>query len=168
MAEIFLISDTHFGHHKILEFEESRRELGKTIEEHDATLVERWNSVVRPRDTVWHLGDVLFGRHSFKILGQLNGIKKLVKGNHDTYNVKNYLHYFNDVHGCYKMDDFLLSHIPMHESQKYRFKGNIHGHMHGKSLPDPFYCNVSCEQINFRPVPFYMVKQHYENAMRGS
>lgn len=163
MAEIFLISDTHFGHHKILEFEELRRQLGKTIEEHDAALVERWNSVVSPKDTVWHLGDVLFGRHSFKILGGLNGIKKLVKGNHDTYNVKNYLHYFNDVHGCYKMDDFLLSHIPIHESQKYRFKGNIHGHMHGKVLQDPFYCNVSCEQVAFRPIPFYMVKAHYDN-----
>ena len=167
MAEVFFISDTHFGHHKILQFEESRLQLGKTIEEHDASLVERWNSVVRPKDTVWHLGDVLFGRHSFKMLGQLNGIKKLVKGNHDTYNVKNYLHYFNDVHGCYKMDDFLLSHIPMHESQKYRFKGNIHGHMHGKSLPDPFYYNVSCEQINFRPIPFYVIKQHYE-ALDGN
>lgn len=164
MPETFLISDTHFGHHKILEFEPKRQELGKTIEEHDASLVERWNKVVRPRDTVWHLGDVLFGRHSFKILGQLNGLKKLVKGNHDTYNVKNYMHYFADVHGAYKMDDFLLSHIPIHESQKYRFRGNIHGHMHGKVLPDPFYCNVSCEQIDFRPVPFHLVKAHYDNV----
>lgn len=165
MPEIFLISDTHFGHSKILQFEPSRQELGKTIEEHDASLVERWNSVVRKNDTVWHLGDVLFGRHSFNVLRQLNGIKKLVKGNHDTYNVKNYLHYFKDVHGCYVMDEFLLSHIPMHESQKYRFKGNIHGHMHSKVLPDPFYCNVSCEQIAFRPVPFHMVKAYYESRV---
>lgn len=162
MPEIFLISDTHFGHEKILQFEESRLQLGKTIEEHDQALVERWNSVVRPKDTVWHLGDVLFGRTSFKTLGRLNGIKKLVLGNHDTYNIKNYLHYFNTAYGAFRMDDFILTHIPIHPSQKYRFKGNIHGHLHSKNIDnDPFYCNVSCEQMNFRPIPFHIVKMHY-------
>lgn len=162
MPEVFLISDTHFGHEKILEYEPMRQQLGKTIEEHDETLIEKWNKTVRAKDTVWHLGDVVFTRSSLKLLGRLHGVKKLVMGNHDTYNIKNYLHYFNACYGAYKMDDFLLTHIPIHESQKYRFKGNIHGHMHGKALPDPFYCNVSCEQIGFRPVPLHIVKAHYD------
>lgn len=161
MVEVFLISDTHFGHHKILQFVEARNQLGKTIEEHDEALVERWNRVVRPRDTVWHLGDVLFGRHSFRHLGRLNGHKKLVKGNHDHYPLAAYTEHFKDVHGAHKLDDFLLSHIPIHPSQKYRFKGNIHGHLHEKVLDDPFYFNVSCEQINYEPLPLYVVKQRF-------
>ena len=162
MPEVFLISDTHFGHNKILQFEESRLQLGKTVEEHNEALVERWNKTVRSRDTVWHLGDVLFGRDSFEYLGRLNGIKKLVMGNHDNYPVNLYLRHFNTVKACYKLDDFLLTHIPVHETQKSRFKGNIHGHMHSKVLSDPFYSNVSCERIDFTPIPLHIVKKAYE------
>lgn len=163
MAEVFLISDTHFGHTKILDFVPARAEnLGKTVEEHNEALVERWNAVIRSRDTVWHLGDVLFGQNNFSILGRLNGIKKLVLGNHDTYNASRYLQYFNDVKGAAKLDDFLLTHIPVHPSQKYRWRGNIHGHMHEKVLDDTFYFNVSCEQVNFQPFPFYQIKRAYE------
>lgn len=161
MPEIFLISDTHFGHNKILEFEPTRRELGATIEEHNEALVDRWNSVVRPKDTVWHLGDVLFGREAFKYLARLNGIKKLVMGNHDNYPVDLYLRHFRTVKACVKLDnDFLLTHIPVHESQKHRFTANIHGHLHSRTVPgDPFYVNVSCERIDFTPIPLHVVKR---------
>lgn len=163
MPEVFLISDTHFGHQKILQFEESRIHLGKTVEEHNESLIERWNKAVRQRDTVYHLGDVLFGSQNFPLLGRLNGIKKLVKGNHDGYNAKRYLDYFVDVQGAMKLEEFLLTHIPVHPSQKYRYAGNIHGHLHSKVLDDPFYFNVSCERVNYTPIPFHIVKQHYDN-----
>lgn len=161
MPETFLISDTHFGHERILEFEPVRAELAKTIQEHDEELVARWNRTVRPKDTVWHLGDVLFGAHNFGILGRLNGYKKLVKGNHDHFNANRYLEHFADVQGAVKMDDLLFTHIPIHESQKYRFRGNVHGHLHSKTLDDPFYFNVSCERINFTPIPLHIVKKAF-------
>jgi len=147
---VFIISDTHFGHSKILEFEADARKFD-SIEQHNETLVNNWNRVVTKNDTVWHLGDVLFGKDSFAYLPRLNGVKKLVLGNHDHYPMADYLRHFNSVYGCVKYRDCLLSHVPIHPSQKYRFLHNIHGHMHSAKLDDPFYINVSCEQIGLAP-----------------
>jgi calcineurin-like phosphoesterase family protein len=52
----------------------------------------------------------------------------------------------------------MLTHIPVHYCElEYRFKKNIHGHMHEKVVlfndkPDSRYINVSCEQINYTPI----------------
>lgn len=154
----FLIADTHFGHSKVLQFEAEARPFA-TIEEHDEALIERWNSVVRTRDTVWHLGDVLFGRHSFSCLSRLNGVKKLVMGNHDCYPSAAYLEHFNRIVGSGEIDKHLLTHIPVHHSQFHRFKANIHGHLHSRKIDDPRYVCVSVEQWNLTPVAFEEVRQ---------
>lgn len=79
----FFISDTHFGHERILTLGSGRP--FSSIQEHDETIIERWNSVVKPTDTVYHLGDVALGKisESLPLVGRLNGYKKLVPGNHD-------------------------------------------------------------------------------------
>jgi calcineurin-like phosphoesterase family protein len=48
-------------------------------------LVHNWNALVRPDDTVYHLGDVALGpiEDSLKYIARLNGHKVLVVGNHD-------------------------------------------------------------------------------------
>lgn len=151
MPDTFLIGDTHFGHSKILTFEATHRPFA-SIEEHDEALVERWNAVVRKRDTVWHLGDVLFGRHSFRHLGRLNGTKKLVAGNHDQYPTADYLAHFARVCGAAEVRGCILTHIPVHESQYRRYKFNIHGHLHSRKLDDPRYICVSAEHNNLTPI----------------
>lgn len=148
---VFVISDTHFGHKKVLEFEKGARAFA-SIQEHDDELVYRWNNTVRKHDTVWHLGDVLFGAESFETLRRLNGVKKLVMGNHDQYPVEKYREHFSQIYGTVKVQDCILSHVPVHPSQFYRFVGNIHGHLHSHVIDDPRYCNVSCEQIDLTPV----------------
>lgn len=150
MNRVFIISDTHFGHKKIIDFEQATRPF-KTIEEHDAELVRRWNDAVGPKDTVWHLGDVLFGVNSFDILEQLNGTKRLVMGNHDHYPIGRYMDHFNSIHGTATVRDYILTHVPVHPGQFGRFKGNIHGHLHSKMLDDPRYINVSAEHISLTP-----------------
>jgi calcineurin-like phosphoesterase family protein len=150
-GRLFVVGDTHFGHRKILGFEQGHRPFA-TVEEMNEALVERWNSVVNKRDTVYHLGDVLFGRDSFKYLARLNGTKKLVAGNHDQYPTHLYLEHFNKVFGAVELRGCILTHIPVHESQKYRFKKNVHGHLHSKTLPDPWYVCVSVEQNNLYPI----------------
>jgi calcineurin-like phosphoesterase family protein len=152
MNRIFVIADTHFGHKKIIQFEGVNRPFA-TVEEHDAELVRRWNAAVKPKDTVWHLGDVLFGRNSFDILGQLNGVKKLVMGNHDRYPSQLYMEHFNQVVGAAEVRDCILTHIPVHPSQFERYKANIHGHLHSKMLDDARYINVSAECIGLVPTP---------------
>jgi calcineurin-like phosphoesterase family protein len=148
---VFVVADTHFGHKNILNFEKEYRPFS-SIEEHDEALVDRWNSAVRPKDTVWHLGDVLFGFHNFPTLARLNGIKRLVMGNHDRYPAVKYLEYFNSLHGAASRSGYLLTHIPVNPNQFRRYKGNIHGHLHHNKLEDPRYVCVSVEHNNLAPV----------------
>lgn len=79
---LFFISDTHFFHQNILRLCERPFD---TIEEHDQKLIENWNSVVGPEDTVFHLGDFCFGgaQKWKEIRDQLNGHIILILGNHD-------------------------------------------------------------------------------------
>ncbi len=49
MSNKFYISDWHYGHANVLAFD---NRPFKTIEEMDNALVERWNAVVKPGDTV--------------------------------------------------------------------------------------------------------------------
>jgi len=155
MSEVFFIGDTHFGHKGILKFS-ATKEFRKfdNIEEHDAELVRRWNSVVGKDDMVFHLGDFCFGKRNLSIARELNGNKKLVLGNHDMYASKDYLEYFNKIYGAVEYKGAILTHIPVHESQFSRYYINIHGHLHHNVLEDKRYINVSAEQINLTPIPY--------------
>ncbi len=155
---IFFISDTHFGHSNILTF---KRKDGSpvrsfsSVEEMDETIIENWNKVVRPVDKIYHLGDVVIARRNLQILERLNGKKRLVRGNHDIFKTKDYLKYFDEIYGVRVFPEWkiICSHIPVHTSQmEYRFKLNVHGHLHEKTLDDNRYLNVSCERINFTPI----------------
>lgn len=159
-ATVYVIADTHFGHRKIIGFEAGARPFA-TIEDHDRELVTRWNSVVRKNDTVWHLGDVYFGgRDAHLILGQLNGIKRLVMGNHDRYPLALYQRYFSKIYGVMELHNCILTHVPVHPYQlEKRFKANIHGHSHSFKLNDPRYICVSVEQVNLTPVPLLRLIQ---------
>lgn len=160
MQKVFVTSDTHFGHKRIIEFEAAYRPYA-TIEEHDKDLVARWNAVVRPKDTVWHLGDVFFGREGHLILQSLNGYKKLVLGNHDHYPLEIYQQYFAKIYGAAVYGHCILTHVPVHPYQlDSRFKKNIHGHMHSKKLEDSRYVCVSVEQTSLAPVLLQHAIQH--------
>ena len=77
----YFTSDQHFGHFNIIRL--SRRPF-KTVEEMDATMVERWNAKVRDGDTVYVLGDLFFRAATVEpILKRLKGHKHLLLGSHD-------------------------------------------------------------------------------------
>lgn len=82
MSEIWFTSDLHFGHMTIIE--KAYRPFS-TVDEMNQTLIDNWNAVVSPEDTVWILGDVVMGQfaENIHLLGELNGQKALVPGNHD-------------------------------------------------------------------------------------
>lgn len=171
MSEIFFIGDTHFGHKGIINFSATKPfRPFNTIEEHDEELIKRWNSVVNPKDTVWHLGDVAFGERNIHHVGRCNGKKKLVMGNHDMYSVDKYLQYFDKIFGAVEFKGTILTHIPVQEGQlKSRFFMNIHGHLHASNvlksdgIKDSRYFNVSCEQINLTPIPYDEVLNQWAN-----
>lgn len=156
MPNVFLISDTHFGHTNIIKY------CGRpfaTPQEMDEALVENWNATVGKYDKIYHLGDVSMSHKALPILERLNGTKILIKGNHDIFALKYYTPYFKDIRGSHELGGAVLTHIPVHESQKTRYLANIHGHTHEKNLPDPWYVNVSVEQTNYTPISFDVVAQ---------
>lgn len=164
----FLAADTHLGHRLMEE-----RRPWDTLEEHDEAIIERWNSVVRANDIVWHLGDVAMNRNKLHLAGRLNGRKKLVMGNHDTHPIAEFLEIFEEVRACKVLHDMILTHIPVHEAQLRRFGVNVHGHTHGHRVMhvpypenglgfdnniDPRYICVSMEQIDYTPVSIEKIR----------
>lgn len=155
MGDLWFTSDTHFRHTKVAEI----RGIG-TVEEHDEMIIESWNSVVKPGDVVWHLGDVGMGSSSkiFPLVDQLAGVKHLVTGNHDGCwpghrdshkQQRAWLEHFASVQAFAKrkVNDrvVLLSHFPYHgdHTDEDRFSefrlrdagkmySLLHGHTHSK------------------------------------
>jgi len=160
-ANIFFIGDTHFGHSNIIEFMDTRKHF-KTIEHHDEALVELWNTVVKPKDIVYHLGDVAFGRDNLKYVRQLHGTKHLIMGNHDTYPIVDYIEAgFVKILGAFKYKEFILTHVPVHTNQlEFRWEYNIHGHIHNpeRYSLDYRYFNVNADVIGLTPMPLEQVR----------
>lgn len=171
MPSVFLVSDTHFGHAGVCRF---TRDDGFTKlrpwddpAEMDEAMVKAWNETVKPTDKVYHLGDVVINRKALSIMHRLNGDKVLIKGNHDIFKMSDYTPHFRDIRGYHVMNNMILSHIPIHPDGLYRFKANIHGHLHANRVMkdgeiDPRYFNVSVEQIDFRPMLFEDVVKKLE------
>lgn len=153
MSELFLTSDTHFGHKNILGFEPGRAHFA-SIEEHDQALVDNWNRVVGKNDEVWDLGDVVWKKRDLPILGRLHGRKHLVMGNHDNFGYSHYAPYFQSLVAMRQKDRVAFTHIPIHPAQFERYRANVHGHLHSRTLDDPRYVNVSIEQWKLAPVAF--------------
>lgn len=81
----FYISDWHYGHANVIAFD---NRPFKSLLEMDEALVDRWNAVVSPGDTVYVLGDMFWckAQDAIPILRSLKGQKFLIKGNHDRCN----------------------------------------------------------------------------------
>lgn len=84
LKNTWLTSDSHFFHENILKY--CNRPFG-SVEEMNEVLVKNWNSVVKPDDHVYHLGDFCFGNvekwNWCLEPGRLNGHIHLILGNHD-------------------------------------------------------------------------------------
>lgn len=83
MSRVFFTADTHFGHSGIIGM--CNRPF-ENIEHHDRALIENWNAVVEPDDTVWFLGDFAYRtrpQNIRRIFDMLHGTKQLICGNHD-------------------------------------------------------------------------------------
>ena len=156
MAEVFVISDTHLGHKNILNFEQDGKPLRpfNSLTEMHIAIIDRWNSVVTPQDKVYHLGDVAFSKDGLRLMGMLNGKKRLVRGNHDLFKTSLYSEYFQEIYGIRHINGMWLTHAPMHLDciEQERVKVNIHGHLHGNKIDHPKYFNACVEQINYTPV----------------
>jgi len=158
MHKQYFISDPHFGHRGILNFENDQGEKIRkfnTIDEMDATIITNVNKVVRPCDKLYILGDIAMNRRWVSNVGCLNGKKILIRGNHDIFQIKDYLPYFKDIR-AYKVmpkHGIIFSHIPIFSGGlEGRFKLNVHGHLHANIVDDKRYMNICPEQIGYEPI----------------
>jgi calcineurin-like phosphoesterase family protein len=183
MHQVFLIADPHFSHEGVCKF---LRDDGTKLRpwdnpaEMDEAMIENWNKVVRPVDKVYVCGDlVMKAKKQIHIMDRLNGKKVLIKGNHDIGELKVYLPYFYDIRAFHILDNFAITHIPIHPDCLGRFRGNIHGHIHQrtvmmkqvemifdrditfKSVPDPRYYCISAEQIDYTPIEWNDLRKKF-------
>lgn len=188
MSEIFIISDTHFCHDKPFVWEPR----GFTsAEEMNETIIERWNSVVKPNDMIFHLGDTMLSDNNkgIECLKRLNGQICLIYGNHDTNNrielihkelpsiiTLGYAHLFK-----YKKINIYLSHYPtltsnMDDTGLWHRVISLHGHTHQKTnflYPDnPFIYHVgvdshNCYPVNIEEVIADIKNRYYEISQLG-
>lgn len=163
MADIWFISDHHFFHENMLRFTQHDGSLMRpgfgSVEEMNEVMVQRWNSVVKPQDKVWHLGDVAFkttDRASAvaALLQRLAGHKRLVVGNHDNLKAPSLMNNFEKVQlwKGFKDEGFTCTHIPIPLEHLRDGAVNVHGHVHHNTLNKPGYINVSVEVRDYTPV----------------
>ena len=150
---VFFISDLHLGH------ENMAIKRGFTCaDDMNQHIINSWNAVIDKRDMVYILGDVTMEKkRDYPLLNLLKGYKKVILGNHDRcQDIAELLKHVNSVAGMenYK-GQVILTHCPIHPSElEFRYKHNIHGHVHENSLEDSRYINVSAEVIDYTPVEF--------------
>lgn len=158
----FVTSDTHFQHRRIVEL--SHRPY-PTIEDMNEDLIRRWNSVVGPDDTTYHLGDFsLGGVPASTFRRRLNGRIHLIVGNHDDRALKEPALWesISDILNL-KIEGqrVTLCHFAMLTWLKSHSEAwHLHGHSHGsliKSLPSARRLDVGVDDHGLTPLSWAQV-----------
>ena len=139
-SNIWLTSDWHFGHDR--EFIWGLRGFDCVNDMNDY-LISAYNSVVKPEDDVYVLGDLILGDvHNIDYVKQMNGKLHIVRGNHDTDNrweeyskLPNVVEMQNAIYLKYKKHHFYLSHFPtltgnLQKETITQMTLNLFGHTH--------------------------------------
>lgn len=141
---IYFTSDLHLGHEGILRF------CGRpydSVEEMNRKLIRNFNSVVKPEDTVYILGDVSYKirlADANALIAKLNGHKHLIRGNHDKRYDESLFEEVCDIKQIFEHGrHFTLMHYPMLEWAKMRSKSiHLHGHMHNQGIDYNLRCKA--------------------------
>lgn len=150
---IWLTSDTHFGHARIIEYcDRPFANVGSM----DAYLINNWNQVVKPDDTVFHLGDFCMGDPK-KYLKELNGNKVFLLGDHDknmsglTKERLVIIRPLNDEYGNQRA--ITLCHWAMRSWYKSHYASwHLFGHHHGRLEPYGLSFDIGVDCWDFYPV----------------
>jgi calcineurin-like phosphoesterase family protein len=154
--QVFSWSDQHFGHSNIIKY--CNRPFSD-VEEMNETLIRNHNSVVNNDDHVIFNGDFMFYKKDTGIFSRLNGIKTLVRGNHDHEATENLgWDFIYDIFEFNHMSKrFVMCHYPMiHWNKKNNGSIHLYGHVHDEGnakvekIPNRY--NICVEMTNYYPV----------------
>ena len=98
MPQTYFTADWHFSHPNIARYCPQFRLQSDNTNELNEYLIDCWNRVITPQDTVYNLGDVCFAKnpaHIEAVLQRLNGQHHLIYGNHDYLIRQNEAHFLN-------------------------------------------------------------------------
>lgn len=150
----FFTSDWHLGDPRL----DILRRPFDSPEEMAEHIVREHNKIVGPEDTIYVIGDA-FTKTAFptgNALERMNGIKILIKGNHDVHADKAYVDWFDVVvpdGGGIELEidgiDCWLTHYP---TQSRADKFNLVGHVHGIWRVAKNALNVGVDVHHFRPL----------------
>jgi len=169
---LFFTADTHFGHRNILKHCATTRGHFSSIQEHNEWLIKSWNETVSKSDVVYHLGDFGFGSKEYldAIIRQLNGVKVLIRGNHDKSIRGELIKRFStitDYHTISVKDQemnctqkIVLCHFPF-ETWDHQHHGawHLHGHSHGNLKTSIMgRLDVGVDSHDFKPLSYQDVK----------
>jgi len=156
---IWFTSDEHYHHANIIKYCERPF---SSVEEMDDTIIRNHNALVSDGDSVYHLGDFVWGNdHDAQaILDQLNGHHTFIKGSHDGWMEEDHPQIMElNISGKYPRPD--LPHVPhnlivlCHYAMRTwarSFDGSyqLHGHSHGrlKSIGRQMDVGVDCWAFN--------------------
>lgn len=160
----YFTSDTHYDHGNIMRY--CHRPF-ETVEEMNTTMISNWNSVVKPGDEVYHVGDFAFVKNKNRIneiLRQLNGQVHLILGNHDKQPAKQAN--FASVSSMKKIKigdtKIILCHYAMRVwDQSHYGTYHLYGHSHGTLADDPnaLSCDIGVDCWNFTPVSIEQIRE---------
>ena len=174
----YYTSDLHFGHQKIIEYE---NRPFVSVEEMDEHLIQKWNAKVKKGDEVYIVGDFGFvkGKRANDILRRLNGRKYLIKGNHDNYFLndkefdKSNFVWVKDYASIKDGDTAIcMFHYPIavwdrQHHGALHFYGHVHSNKDGHhpllfELGDNAF-NVGCDVYNYEPMSLdELIKKNME------
>lgn len=161
----FFTSDQHFGHTNILKY--CNRPF-KNVDEMNDALIKNHNSVVKPEDEVYHLGDFAFRNHK-RFLSCLNGKHFLLKGNHEGNDWKDagfvWVKDVAMIRGAEGQDIFCSHYAHRIWNRAHHGVWHLFGHSHG-SMPDfGKSCDVGVDAWNnYMPVSFDQLKERFKNV----
>jgi calcineurin-like phosphoesterase family protein len=151
---IYFTSDHHFGDHRMNLFPR----YFENTDEMNKHLIDAWNDVVAPSDTVYYIGDFAYTEEAIKIAEKLHGTKHLIRGNHDEkFDKKLFEPYFDTVQDSMDMTikhegeklDVHLVHYP-HKGVSDKF--NLVGRVHSVWKLQKNMLNVCTDCWHFRPI----------------
>jgi calcineurin-like phosphoesterase family protein len=160
---IWFTSDLHLGHANIIRY--CNRPF-TNVEEMNEKLINNWNTLVKPGDSVYNLGDFAFHREPSIFFNRLNGCKYLIKGNHDKHDtMKLPWQFIKDVH-MLRLDScsIFLSHYS-HRVWPEGHHGVIHlfGHSHGGLSAHGKSFDVGVDAWNYAPISMEQVVEYSRN-----
>lgn len=167
---IWFTSDTHFFHTSIIDY--NNRPFDN-VEEMNETIIELWNGVISPKDTIYHLGDFAMASQKHEneirnIINKLKGNKFLIFGNHDDHKLykkiminppKKFEILQNQIHEIkYNKNYYVMCHYPMFSWNRSHY-GSYHlfGHHHGSLYRWNRSMDVGVDCTDYQPISIDVV-----------